>query len=159
VEVNPVRIAYLADHLEAAPLLAGWHHDEWQALLPGWTLEQAVAELQGHTGRRQVPTTFIAVEAGQVIGSASLLAADLDGWEHLMPWVASVFVLPAYRGAGLGSRLVARAVAEARALGLPTVYLFTAGQEAFYARLGWAPLARTRHHAQGVVIMQRATGA
>jgi predicted N-acetyltransferase YhbS len=154
-----MRIAYLADHPGAAPLLAAWHHDEWQALLPGWTREQALAELRSHTGRRQVPTTLVAVAGDRVVGSASLLVADLDGWEHLSPWVASVYVLPEYRGAGVGRRLVARAVEEARALGVAEVYLFTAGQEAYYARLGWSPLARTRHHGNDVVIMRLPTGA
>ncbi len=152
-----MRIDYLADHPEAAPLLAAWHHDEWRTLLPGWTLEQATAELRSHTGRRQVPTTFVALDGDAVIGSASLLTADLDGWEHLTPWVASVYVVSALRGRGIGRRLVARAVEEAHALGVPKVYLFTAGQEAYYARFGWSPLARTRHHSHDIVIMERLT--
>jgi len=154
-----MRIDYLADHPEAATLLAAWHHGEWKDLLPGWTHEQALAELRGHTGRRQIPTTFVAVDQGRVVGSASLLAADLDGWERLTPWVASVYVIPECRGMGIGRRLIARAVEEAAALGVPQVYLFTAGQEAYYARLGWSPLARTRHHTHEVVIMRRPTGA
>jgi predicted N-acetyltransferase YhbS len=148
-----VEIDYLADHPEAAPLLAAWHHDEWRELLPGWTAEQALTELQSHTGRRQIPTTLVALDGARVVGSASLLVADLDGWDHLTPWVASVYVIPERRGTGIGRRLVARAVEEAHALAVPVVYLFTAGQEGYYARLGWSPLARTRHHAHDVVIM------
>jgi N-acetylglutamate synthase-like GNAT family acetyltransferase len=151
-------IEYLADHPGAAPLLAAWHYGEWKELLPDWTLERALTELQSHTGRRQIPTTFVAVEQGQVVGSASLLADDLDGWEHLTPWVASVYVLGEWRGRGLGRLLVGRAVEEARALGVPKVYLFTAGQEGYYARLGWSEFARARHHRHEVVIMRRATG-
>jgi predicted N-acetyltransferase YhbS len=152
-----MRIDYLADHPHLAPLLAAWHHREWADLLPGWSLEEAEDELRSHTVRRRVPTTFVALEDDRPVGSASLLQEDLDGWEHLSPWVASVYVVPAWRGRGVGSRLVARAVEEARALGVPTVYLFTAGQEAFYARLGWEPLARTEHAGREVVVMRRAT--
>src|SRR4029077_14623252 len=119
----------LADHLELAPLLADWHYREWAGLLPGWSRAQAEAELRSHTGRRQIPTTFVAVEDGWPLGSASLLEADLDGWEQLTPWDASVFVAPAFRGRGLGRQLVGRAVEEAKALSVPVVYLFTAGQE------------------------------
>jgi predicted N-acetyltransferase YhbS len=154
-----MRVEYLADHPELAPVLAGWHYAEWKDLLPEWTLETALADLQGHTGRRQVPTTLVALDQGLPVGSASLLAADLDGWDHLAPWVASVYVVPARRGQGVGRLLVARAVAEAHALGVPAVYLFTAGQEAYYTRLGWSPFARTRHHGRAVVIMRRPTGA
>src|SRR5437764_6950420 len=97
-----MEIAYLADHLVLAPILAEWHYREWADLLPGWTREQAVSELRSHTGHRQIPTTFVAIESGQPLGSASLLEFDLDGWEHLSPWIASVFVAPGFRGRGLG---------------------------------------------------------
>jgi predicted N-acetyltransferase YhbS len=154
-----MRIDYLADHPEAAPLLAAWHYREWEALLPEWSLAQALAELESHTGRRRIPTTFVAVEGGLPVGSASLLEADLDGWAHLTPWLASVYVIPEHRGRGVGRKLVARAVEEARALAVPTVYLFTAGQQAYYERLGWVPLRRVQHHRSEVVIMDRQTSA
>jgi hypothetical protein len=57
-----MRIDYLADHLEMAALLAAWHYQEWKALLPNWSHAQALAELQRHTGRRQIPTTLVAIE-------------------------------------------------------------------------------------------------
>jgi len=155
--IECVRIDYLADHPEAVPLVAAWHHAEWHALLPGWTLAQATADLRRHTGRRQIPTTLVAVVAGQVIGSVSLLTADLDGWEHLSPWLASVYVVPEWREAGLGRRLVSRAVEEAGALGVEMLYLWTAGQEAYYTRLGWESFARTRHEGHELVIMRRRT--
>jgi predicted N-acetyltransferase YhbS len=154
-----MQIEYLADHQEFAPLLAAWHFDEWKELLPAWSLEKAVAELRSHTQRRQIPTTFIAMERRSVIGSASLLAADLDGWEHLSPWVASVYVVPERRGEGIGRLLVSRAVQEACLLGVPEVFLFTAGQEAYYARLGWTAFQIARHDRHDVVIMRRATQA
>jgi predicted N-acetyltransferase YhbS len=149
-----MRIDYLADHLEMAPLLAAWHHQEWAALLPDWSFAQALADLQSHTGRRQIPTTLVAVEDGRPVGSASLLAADLDGWDHLSPWLASVFVVPEHRGRGLGRQLVSRVVEEARELGVAVVYLFTAGQAGYYQRLGWEPWQVTEHHGREVVIMR-----
>jgi predicted N-acetyltransferase YhbS len=154
-----MRIDYLADHLEMAPLLAAWHYQEWRALLPEWSLAQALAELQSHTGRCRVPTTLVAVEDGLPLGSASLIEADLDGWEHLTPWLASVYVIPERRGRGLGKLLVARVIEEARALAVPTVYLFTAGQQGYYEQLGWAPLQRARHHRAEVVIMHHQTAS
>jgi predicted N-acetyltransferase YhbS len=152
-----MQIDYLADHPEFGTLLAGWHYEEWRTLLPDWTLAQAVAGLQSHTGRCQIPTTLVAVENGQPLGSASLLEDDLDGWEHLSPWVASVYVVPERRGQGIGKLLLARAVEDARVLGVPILYLFTAGQQAYYERLGWVLLQRVRHHQTEVVIMQRPT--
>jgi GNAT superfamily N-acetyltransferase len=154
-----VEIAYLADHPDLAPLLAVWHHREWADLLPRWSLAQAEAELRSHVNRRAIPTTFVALDAARPVGSASLLVSDLDGWEHLTPWVASVYVIPERRWQGLGRRLVARAVEEARALDVPVVYLWTAGQQEYYARLGWTPLYRATHHGRDVIIMRRPTDA
>ncbi len=153
----PVRIDYLADHPDAIPLLAAWHHTEWQHLLPGWTLSQAEADLRSHTARRQIPTTLVAIVSEQVIGSASLLTGDLDGWEHLSPWLASVYVAPEWRRAAIGRRLVSRAVEEAGALGVEMLYLWTAGQEAYYARLGWEVFTRTRQQGRELVIMRLPT--
>jgi predicted N-acetyltransferase YhbS len=152
-----MRIDYLADHLEMSPLLASWHYEEWKSLLPDWSLAQALADLQSHTGRRQIPTTLVAIEDDQPIGSASLLQTDLDGWEHLSPWLASVFVTPAFRGRGLGRELVSRVVEEARELGVSVVYLFTAGQAGYYERLGWQPWQLVEHHGREVLIMRRQT--
>src|SRR6185436_5553230 len=104
-----MQIDYLADHMEFVPTLAQWHHSEWNET----TLDLTAAELRTHTQRRHVPTTFVAIDDGQVIGSTSLLTADLKGWEHLTPCVASVFVAPDCRNRGIGRALITRAVAEA----------------------------------------------
>src|SRR5262245_26597046 len=146
-----MQIEYLADHLDAVPLLADWHHGEWDE----FTLEATAAELRTHSGRRQIPTTFVAIDNGRVIGSTSLLVADLIGWEHLKPWVASVFVTPNCRGRGVGRALIDRAVEEARLMGVSEVYLFTATKESYYAQLGWQPLERTQYRGKEIVIMHR----
>jgi predicted N-acetyltransferase YhbS len=152
-----MQLDYLADHQEMSARLASWHYQEWQALLPDWSFAQALAELQTHTGRRQIPTTFVAIEDGRPVGSASLIEADLPGWDHLTPWLASLFVTPGFRGRGLGRELVRRVVEEAKALGVPVVYLFTAGQAGYYQRLGWQPYQRAEHRGREVLIMQRRT--
>jgi len=146
-----MQIEYLADHLDAVSLLADWHHGEWNE----FSFEATAGELRTHTGRRQIPTTFVAIDKGRVIGSTSLLIADLIGWEHLTPWVASVFVVPDCRGRGVGRALVEYAVREARLIGVPSIYLFTAGKEAYYARLGWSPVERARYRSKEIVIMRR----
>ena len=153
-----MRIEFLADYPHFAEPLARYHHEEWKALLPLWSYEAALAELQDHTQPRTIPTTMVALEGDQLLGSASLVhedptEEDLPGLASLSPWLASVFVLPGQRGRGVGSALVEAVVAQAQALNVPRLYLFTAGQEAFYARLGWSVSARVDHHGQPGVVM------
>jgi len=151
-----MQIDYLADQMEAAELLAGWHHAEWRES----TLEETAAELRSHTGRRQIPTTFVALDHGRVMGSASLLVADLVGWEHLSPWLASVFVAPDFRGKGVGRALVSRAVDDAQQLGIRKLYLYTAGASDYYAQFGWLKFEHAAHpRATPIVIMHRSLAA
>ena len=96
---------YLCDHPDAAAPLARWHWEEWAAIIPGWTEAEALAELRTHTGRRQLPTTIVAYMGAELAGSASLLAEDLPDFPPLVPWVASIYVRPEWRGQGLGEAL------------------------------------------------------
>jgi predicted N-acetyltransferase YhbS len=139
-----MRIEPLADHEHLARTLARWHADEWSDLVPSWSYETLLAELAAHTRRDTIPLTLVALEGAELLGSASLLVDDLPGWEHLTPWLASVFVAPAARGRGVGTRLVTEAAGTAQRLGVERLHLFTAGQADFYRRLGWRDLARTR---------------
>jgi N-acetylglutamate synthase-like GNAT family acetyltransferase len=63
--------------------------------------------------------------------------------------------MPERRGQGVGRLLVTQAIAEARSLGFPAVFLWTESQQAFYRRLGWEEIASTRQGLADVVIMQR----
>jgi GNAT superfamily N-acetyltransferase len=150
-----MQIDYLADHLHFAPMLARWHYDEWRDLLPQWSYAEALADLQSHTGRACIPTTFVAIAGEQLLGSASLILEDLDVTRHLAPWMASVFVAPERRGKGIGRKLVERVVAVAGQLQVPTLYLFTADQEEYYRKLGWSFYQRADCSGHEVTIMCR----
>jgi len=150
-----MQIDYLADHLHFAPILARWHYDEWRDLLPQWSYDEAMTELRRHTGRACIPTTFVAIDDEQLVGSASLILDDFEAARNLSPWMASVFVRPEQRGKGIGSKLVERVVAEARQLLVPTLYLFTAGQEEYYRKLNWSFYQHADCSGHEVTIMWR----
>jgi N-acetylglutamate synthase-like GNAT family acetyltransferase len=142
-----MQIDYLANHPSFIPTLAHWHHAQWSYLRPEDTLERRTTRMKTRLGKKQIPTTFVAYETTEdgteiVIGSASLLAQDLDTRPELSPWLASVYVAEEYRRRGIGSALVRRAVKEAAALGVETLYLFTPDREQFYKRLGWFVVER-----------------
>lgn len=152
--VLSVSIDYLADHPEFIPVLARWHHGEWSALNPGDTVEKRIARLQRHLGRSQVPTTFVALSEGELVGSASLVEHDMDTRMEFFPWLASVYVTPEFRNRGVGSSLVQRVVEEAKVLGFRTLYLFTPDRESFYVRLGWSLLEHTKYRGCLVTLME-----
>ena len=146
-------IEYLADHPDRLATLARWHHEEWHHLNPGDTVEKRQARMNAHLAKRQIPTTFVALDGDVLVGSACLLADDMHQHRDLTPWLASVFVATEQRGRGVGSALVGRVVEEARALGVEALYLYTPDRERFYARMGWSVLERTEYMGAQVVIM------
>jgi GNAT superfamily N-acetyltransferase len=147
-------IAYLADHPSCIPTLAAWHHAQWRYLDVDMSVEQRAAALGTHTKDR-IPMTVVALAGETPLGSASLIAHDMDTRMHLSPWLASVYVAPAYRNRGLGSALVQRIAAEAGMLRLERLYLFTPDKEHFYTRLGWTVLERTVYRGYDQVVMVR----
>lgn len=150
---DPIRLEWLADYPALVDQLARWHHTEWQHLLPGWTVEEARADLARHARGPVIPTTIVALEGDRLVGSASLLERDIPGTEQWSPWLASVYVSPEWRGRGIGWRLVDRVMAEARTLGVAVLHLFTAGAEGWYAPRGWRVVRRLPHEGLSASIM------
>jgi len=91
-----------------------------------------------------LPTTLVAIAAGELLGSISLVVDDHAELTRYSPWLASLFVAPAARGRGIGTALLERMLAEARALGIARLYLFTEHQEDWYAALGWILVEHAR---------------
>lgn len=149
----------LCECLHLGPLLARWHAAEWAHLYDSWDEDAARAEFASMTTPGVPPTTWVAFDGrgrdgADVLGSISLVPDDeLDGFQHLGPWLASLYVTTSSRGRGVGTVLVEHLVTEARSMGYGRVHLFTAGQEPFYARLGWRTIARPRVHGNEAAVM------
>lgn len=79
---------------------------------------------------------FVARGGGRVVGSAALeLYADGG-------LLRSVAVDAGCRSAGIGARLIAAAIEEARRRRLPALYLLTTTAEKFFPRFGFETIAR-----------------
>lgn len=148
-----VSVHYLSRYAPSIPVVAAWHHAEWQHLLPGWTVEEAAAELASHGDEGTIPTTLVAVSDGEVIGTASLLLEDMPGTEQWSPWLASVYVTPAWRGKGIGKLLVDRAIGDAARLGVSHLHLFTTDAEAWYLEQGWRVRGQMTYAGRSASIM------
>lgn len=116
--------------------------------------------MQAHLTEVGVPTTFVALkkskdanEPARLLGSASVIANDMDTKLELTPWLASVYVDPAQRKQGVGGTLVKQVMAFAHALQVQTLYLFTPDQKQFYENLGWHLLEETQYRGEQVTVM------
>ena len=146
-------IEYLADRPEFLRTLAEWQHGEWGHLRPGDTVEARMVRLGGWGERDRIPLTVLARDDAELLGSASLIAHDMETRMELTPWLAGVFVAPQHRRRGIGAALVRRIVAEAGRLKVPVLYLYTVHSENFYASLGWFLSEHTTYREQNIAIM------
>lgn len=153
-----MRIVPLHEQPRRIRELAKRHHPQWQAAHPGMTLPEWEAEFARHAVATGLPLTLLALDENDVLlGSASLVADDMDGAAPWSPWLANVLVAEAARGRGVGQALTDAIVAQARARGFAELFLFTEDQQDFYARRGWTLLEEREHHGQRVCVMRRAT--
>lgn len=145
-------ITFLPNDPDQVRVIAEWHQHEWGHLSER-TVEDRIAEFEEQLDSSTIPLTLVAYDQGQPVGTTSLLVEDMHVHRDLTPWLASVYVLPAFRGRGIGSALCRRAVQEAERLGVETLYLYTPDQAPFYERMGWETVRRFPYHGIDVTLM------
>ena len=153
-----MRLEYLADRPEFIMPVATWIYQEWPEEFATVGLDTWLAEFRGTLMRDGIPTTFVASEGPGLLGTASLIPSDLPERPDLSPWLASVYVLPRYRRAGIATALIGRVLAQASWLGMEQVYLQTASRVAFYQRLGWVECEQLKLNGRVVTVMSKNLG-
>jgi len=109
----------------------------------GHPLEYITGRLNENMLDTPIPLALVAHDGSAFLGTASLIASDLDERPDLTPWVAAVWVEERARGTGIGAALVERATQTCFALGVPRAYLCARPRMTrFYERLGWTILER-----------------
>lgn len=119
--------------------LSEWHQAEW-GHLSDRTLPDRVREFQEQGGSTNIPLTLVAFKDNEPVGTCSLLVHDLSDvpkYDHLTPWMGSVYVLPEYRRQGIARAMCKKAVEAAKRLKVKTLYLFTPDQQVLYSGMGW----------------------
>ncbi|MGI8855780.1 MAG: GNAT family N-acetyltransferase [Thermomicrobiales bacterium] len=147
-----MRIDTIANHPDLVETVARWQWGEW-GRDPDDSLGARIASIGAQTDADRIPTTFVALDGDEPLGSASLVADDMSTHPELTPWLASVYVAPVARGRGVASALVRRVVQQAAALGIARLYLYTENARGLYEKLGWRVIATDRFEGSPVTIM------
>ena len=129
----------------------------WQAFWQETGVSHAaIADRVGESlGSGPVPTTFVAHENGNFLGTASLVISDEPSRPMLSPWIAAVWVEPHARERGIGSALVEKATQFAFAHGITRLYLAASTvRRPFYEKMGWRVIERDVPRI-GMAILQR----
>lgn len=146
-----VPLANCPHHL---PTLARWHHAEWSELRGGQSLEACRRGLQEALDGDGLPVVVVAIEHGEVVGSAALVDQAMTTHPEWTPWLAAVYVAPRSRGRGVGSRLVERIIDETDKRNFDELYLFTTTAASLYRRFGWTVVATETYNGFDVTVMR-----
>jgi GNAT superfamily N-acetyltransferase len=117
----------------------------WQAWWEpnGHPLAYIKGRLEENLQDTPIPMALVAHHSGTFLGTASVIASDLDERPKLTPWVAAVWVEEIARGHGIGAALIEHAAQACFALGFPRAYLCArARMTRFYEGLGWTLIER-----------------
>jgi predicted N-acetyltransferase YhbS len=100
--------------------------------------------------------SFVAIKSvdGVLLGSVRFWPVAIGGEPSLL--LGPLAVEPELRGKGIGISLMQRGIEQARTLGFAVMILV--GDEPYYARVGFAKLARGRVHMPGPVDPERLLG-
>lgn len=148
-------IATLADHPQAAPILARWCYDEW-GRDDGLSLEDEINRFERALRADTLPLVLIARDKSNVIACAQLKTAEMPQFPELTYWLGGVYVAAPFRGQGVGRLLIEAVEQQARQSGIATLHLQTeALTGGLYAALGWQPMFNTINHGVEVLVMRR----
>jgi GNAT superfamily N-acetyltransferase len=153
----PIEFSFLADRVEAVPIISKWYFDEWGHLEQGHSIERTRDRMDDYMNREEMPFILVATIDNELVGAAQLkyqeMAEMFPDKEH---WLGGVYIAASLRGKGYGAQIVEQIVSMAPSYGVETLYLQTEALDGgLYARLGWMPCAQVTNRGMDVLVMGR----
>lgn len=149
-------IDYLKNHPEHVVTCAQWSFDQWGHYTPHKTLQDFIASRKEYLNDDCLPLTLLAFDRQTPVGMVSL-AKSKDICRDLCPWLSTIYVIPEYRGKGVGSLLEAKICEKARTMGYKKIYCFTSDVTVipWYERLNWHKKSTEWLHNHYVTVMEK----
>ena len=153
----PLEFAFLADRVDALPIISKWYFEEWGHLLENDSIERMRDRMRDYMNRDQIPFILLGIDDNEVVGAAQLkyreMAEMFPDKEH---WLGGVYVATDHRGQRYGPQIVEQIVNIAPRYGVQTLHLQTNALDGgLYARLGWTPYAQVKNNGLDVLVMER----
>jgi GNAT superfamily N-acetyltransferase len=149
-----MQIDYLAAHPYFIPTLSNWFLLESPDFYRGKTWEDVAETFCERLNDNKIPLALVAFEGRQVCGTVSLLEESISIRKNFTPWLAGLHVCEEKRHRGIGGRLIAAVVNEARRLGVERLYIGVRKAERYYAELGWQTVERPLYYGEEIIIMR-----
>lgn len=130
-----VAIDHLFNHPHEIRVVATWIYEEFWRDKPGYSVEFFEGLLRDASDPDRIPLSLLAFVDGTPAGTVNLIHSDSETRPDLHPWLAALYVLPAFRHRSVARALYRAGANHARRLGIAEVYLGT-DMPAFYERLG-----------------------
>jgi GNAT superfamily N-acetyltransferase len=118
-------------------ICAGWRVAEFADVL-GTSIETEERILNEIAADQSRQVVLIATCDGIPAGTSLLVTSEIDPLHAVSPWLAGLYVAPAFRRLGVGRALVKAIEDEARSRRVQRIYLYTDDSEvAYYQKLDW----------------------
>ncbi|MCX2738460.1 GNAT family N-acetyltransferase [Pontibacter anaerobius] len=151
-------IKYLYEVPQHFDTVADWIYRQWWQK-PGSTADVVKTPLREHMQAQPLPAAFVALEGDKPVGSVLLIESDgVDALPDLKPWLAALYVLPEYRGQGVGKLLVQALEQHAQQADFTDLYLVATDRVSFYYDLGWRVYTKLVGKT-GITIMHKSMAA
>ena len=121
-------------------ICARWRASAFSVLKASF--EQELSSLELFASDQSHGVALVAKADGEP-GTCLLAESEIEPNHDVSPWLAGLFVVPEYRGKGVGAASVRAIEDQARQRELSRVYLYTTHAVGFYKRLGWKVMDRT----------------
>jgi GNAT superfamily N-acetyltransferase len=137
MSVNSIDISEALPFSTDVSATALWLSNTWIIDL-GYTLSETENWLN-ELAETRTEALFVGKLDDRIVGTVIVCDCDLEGYEHLTPWISSLFVQEEFRGRNFGGQLLKKASNWARRQSHKDLFLYTDKGKLikYYNNFGW----------------------